>query len=224
MFSPRHSDYLSRALHACVIFCLLPHPEVKPSPPLLAYPHHLFNCNLFLPSSLRPFTPPLSFRGSRNGLLSFWNQLLKLTISYLLNSLFFYVFLWHRCKLGLSLHLPHLKVRFTKHPCVSLDDLHTLPLMFLCLFQHHQPPSKTAKSQIWTWILMPLWAEQSSGKQIPSCLCLISSCCFYSGSTRLFYPPELLMGKGKRCGVKTEMWKWSACGLASEAHFSFSLG
>lgn len=58
----------------------------------------------------------------------------------------------------------------------------------------------------------------------PVLLVFGSSYCFSSGSARLFYLPELLMGKVKCCGVTTEMWKWSACGLASEALFSISLG
>lgn len=41
-----------------------------------------------------------------------------------------YLFLWHHCKLALSLHLPHLKLRFTKYPYVSLGDRPSLPLMF----------------------------------------------------------------------------------------------
>lgn len=128
---------LSKALHTCVIFFSVccQHPEVISS--LLLFqqipesPHLLYNCNLFLPSSPRPFIPPLSFRGSRNGLLSLWNQLLKNTVSYLINSHFFlYFFLRHHCKLALSLHLPHLKLRFPKYPYVSQGDLFSLPLTF----------------------------------------------------------------------------------------------
>lgn len=43
------------------------------------------------------------------------------------------------------------------------------------------------------------------GRVDPVLLVFGSSYCFSSGSARLFYPPELLMGKVKCCGVTTEM-------------------
>lgn len=56
----------------------------------------------------------------------------------------------------------------------------------------------------------------------PGLLVFNSSCGFYSGSARVFYPLESLMGTVKYCGVKTEICDedWDASKLASEALFS----
>lgn len=154
--------------------CLLPTSKsdlissLLPADPWIPPPH--FQLQPLSPQSPRYFThththTPFVFQMLQKCFSVLWNQLFRNMFSYvLINSHFFLyfllLFLLHHCKLALSLHLPHLKLSFTKYPHISLGDLPSVSCFLLLFSQgpehwtsiasgnpvhHHQPSYKTSK-------------------------------------------------------------------------------
>lgn len=181
-------------------FCLLPTSKsdlissLLPADPWILPPH--FQLQPLSPQFPRYFTPPsphpptFVFQMLQKCFLSCGINFSETCfLTFLLTHFFLYfllllLFLLYHCKLALSLHLPHLKLSFTKYPHVSLGGLPSISCFLLLFSQgpehwtsivsgnpahHHQPSYKTSELLIKAWLWMSGWAEWRSRKQTKHC-------------------------------------------------------